>query len=189
MPVAVCLMQIALAYEWLVSGINKLLNSGFTAQLASTLHQNMSGNQYGWYVTFLRQVVLPHAGVFGWLTEVGELVIGGTLVVSALLWLLRPSGRLTHHAGWAACLALIGAVFVPLNYFFMSGDPLPWINAANAFGEGVSIDVLISLLAVPLLFATLRAVRTFAARRSDSRPWRLGGLQWTAGSSSAPSSS
>jgi hypothetical protein len=61
--------------------------------------------------------------------------------------------------GTAACLALIGAIVLPLNFFFMSGDPLPWINPANAFNEGVSIDLLIPLLALPLLISNLRAVR------------------------------
>jgi uncharacterized membrane protein YphA (DoxX/SURF4 family) len=44
LPTGLCLVQLVLAYEWLVSGINKLLNPNFTVQLASTLRQNMQGN-------------------------------------------------------------------------------------------------------------------------------------------------
>jgi hypothetical protein len=76
--------------------------------------------------------------------------------------------------GKAACLALAGAILLPLNFFFMSGDPLPWINPANAFNEGVSIDMLVPLLALALLVANLRAVRAAAGWLQDVHtrtPW------------------
>jgi thiosulfate dehydrogenase [quinone] large subunit len=176
LPAGLAAVQIVLAYEWLLSGINKILNPNFTVQLAATLQQNISGNPYGWYGAFLRALVLPHAGLFGVLTELGELSIGLTLLGSALLWLLRPHSRLTIHVGKVACLALAGAVFLPLNFFFMSGDPVPWINPANAFNEGVTIDALIPLLSAALLVANVRAVRKaprFAARQLNQEwmPW------------------
>jgi thiosulfate dehydrogenase [quinone] large subunit len=178
LPLGLCLVQLVLAYEWLVSGINKLLNPNFTVQLASTLRQNMNGNPYSWYVSFLRQIVLPHATLFGVLTELGELAIGITLVVSTVLWWRRPHGRLTLYVGGAACLALAGAVLLPLNFFFMSGSPLPWINPANAFNEGMTIDMLVPLLSVALLVANLRAVRAVAGRLSELRAAGDGRLSW-----------
>jgi thiosulfate dehydrogenase [quinone] large subunit len=176
LPAGLAAVQLVLAYEWLLSGINKVLNPNFTLQLAATLQQNISGNPYGWYGALLRAIVLPHAGLFGVLTELGEVSIGLTLLGSALLWLRRPHSRLTIQAGKVACLALTGAVFLPLNFFFMSGDPVPWINPANAFNEGVSIDALIPLLSATLLVANLRAVRTttrFAAQylNREWMPW------------------
>jgi thiosulfate dehydrogenase [quinone] large subunit len=178
LPLGLCLVQLVLAYEWLVSGINKLLNPNFTVQLASTLRQNMNGNPYSWYVSFLRQIVLPHATLFGVLTELGELAIGITLVVSTVLWWRRPHRRLTLYVGGVACLALAGAVLLPLNFFFMSGSPLPWINPANAFNEGMTIDMLVPLLSVALLVANLRAVRAVAGRLSELRAAGDGRLSW-----------
>lgn len=180
MAAGLCLVQLVLAYEWLLSGVNKLLNQNFTVQLASTLHQNISGNPYGWYVSLLRGVVLPHANVFGVLTELGELSIGVTLLASAVLWMRFPAGRPTMYAGIAACAALAGATFMPLNYFLMSGDPIPWINPANAFNEGVSIDVLMSLLAVALLVANLNALKTAAGRLSGAGARAQGDTSWAA---------
>jgi thiosulfate dehydrogenase [quinone] large subunit len=173
LPAGLAAVQIVLAYEWLLSGINKILNPNFTLQLGATLQQNISGNPYGWYSGLLRAVVLPHAGTFGILTELGEVSIGLTLLGSALLWLRRPHSRLAVIAGKVACLALAGAILLPLNFFFMSGDPVPWVNPGNAFNEGVSIDALIPLLSATLLVANLRAVRTasrFAAQQL-SRQW------------------
>jgi hypothetical protein len=80
--------------------------------------------------------------------------------------------------GGVACLALAGAVLLPLNFFFMSGSPLPWINPANAFNEGMTIDMLVPLLSVALLVANLRAVRAVAGRLSELRAAGDGRLSW-----------
>ncbi len=67
---------------------------------------------------------------------------GITLLVSAVLWIWRPLSRLTVYAGRGACLARASAAFLCLNFFFQGGSPLPWINPAHAFNEGVDIDIL-----------------------------------------------
>jgi thiosulfate dehydrogenase (quinone) large subunit len=169
LPAGLAVVQLILAYEWLVSGINKLVNLNFTVQLAGTLRDSMSGNPYTPYVTFLRDIVLPHATLFGIFTEVGESAIGCVLLASAVLWLWRPTSQFTLYAGRAACAALAGAAFLSLNYFLQGGSPLPWIDSANAFNEGVDIDILIPLLSVTLLVANLRAVRTATERFA---PWK-----------------
>jgi thiosulfate dehydrogenase [quinone] large subunit len=163
LPIGLAVVQLILAYEWLVSGLNKLINPNFTVQLAGTLRQSLDGNPYGPYVTLLRAVVIPHATLFGVLTEVGEMAIGITLLAGAALWIWRPASRLAARAAGAASAALAGAAFLSLNYFLQGGSPLPWPDGANAFNEGVDIDILIPLLAVTLLVANLRAARGMAA--------------------------
>jgi thiosulfate dehydrogenase (quinone) large subunit len=174
LPAGLAVVQLILAYEWLVSGINKLVNLHFTVQLAGTLRDSISGNPYTPYVTFLREVVLPHATLFGILTEIGEGAIGLVLLGSAVLWLWRPTSQFTLYSGRAACAALAGAAFLSLNYFLQGGSPLPWVNPANAFNEGVDIDILLPLLSVTVLVANLRAVRAATARfatRQLNREW------------------
>ncbi len=168
LPVGLAVIQMVLAYEWLISGINKLINPNFTAQLASTLRDGMKGNPYGWYNSLVSAVILPHASVVGVLTEIGEFAIGITLLGSALLWLWRPSGALTRLAAGGAIIALAGGAFLSLNYFLQGGTTLPWINAANAFNEGVDIDVMIPLISVALLVSNARALGR-SARRGFSR--------------------
>jgi thiosulfate dehydrogenase (quinone) large subunit len=170
LPAGLATVQLILAYEWLVSGINKIANPNFTVQLAGTIRDSMNGNPYTAYVTFLCGLVLPHAGLFGLLTEVGETAIGLTLLVSAALWLMRPASQLTLYAGKAATAALAGAAFLSLHYFLQGGSALPWINPANAFNEGVDIDILIPLLCVTLLVANLRAVRAATRRFAVLQP-------------------
>ena len=57
-------MQLVLAYLWLVSGANKLLDPAFGTQLVPVLRQSTQGNPYGWYATFLRIIVLPNHTLF-----------------------------------------------------------------------------------------------------------------------------
>jgi hypothetical protein len=50
MPIWLRLVQAILAYEWLVSGINKALNSHFDANLVQLLSQSTQGGSYAWSV-------------------------------------------------------------------------------------------------------------------------------------------
>ncbi len=64
------------------------------------------------------------------LTEVGETAIGLTLVAGALLWLWRPSSRITGYGALAAAAALLGAA---INGGKRSG------TFAGAFGSGTRV--------------------------------------------------
>ncbi|MBV9279823.1 MAG: hypothetical protein JOZ41_07060 [Chloroflexi bacterium] len=158
LPAWLCAVQLILAYEWLISGLNKILNPHFDAQLPAVLRQSIANNPYGWYTTLLQRIVLPHHALFAPLARLGETSVGLTLLVGAALWLWRPRSRATIYAGWAACLALLGAAFLALNYFFQGGTPLPWINPGNAYNPGVDIDILIPLLCLVLVIANVRAL-------------------------------
>jgi thiosulfate dehydrogenase [quinone] large subunit len=152
-------MQLILAYEWLLSGIDKVADPNFGAQLPATLRGSTLVNPYGWYSSLLKQIVLPNVSLVAPLVELGELAIGVILIVSGALWLWRPRARMTLYAGYLACLTLFGALLLSLNYSFQQGTPLPWINGNQALSPGVGIDMLIALLSIPLLAANILAIR------------------------------
>ncbi len=52
MPIWLCVVQIVLAYEWIISGLNKLLAPSFEAGLPQQIKQGVKGNPYQWYATF-----------------------------------------------------------------------------------------------------------------------------------------
>ena len=95
----------------------------------------------------------------------GELLVGVGMFAGAALWL---SGRLTASR-WARPLhlaviaALLGGILMSLNYALMGGDTLPWINPANPFNEGISIDSLLALIGIGLVAAHAVAARRTAA--------------------------
>jgi thiosulfate dehydrogenase (quinone) large subunit len=170
LPLSLYVMQLILAYEWLLSGLDKVANPSFGPQLPTVLRGSTIVNRYGWYSTFLKDVVLPHASLLAPMVELAELAIGTVLIASAALWMWQPLARLTRYVGWAACMALVGAVLLSLNYSFQQGTPLPWIDAAQAFSPGMGIDMLIALLSLPLLVANLRAIVTSTQLGKLSHP-------------------
>lgn len=110
------------AYEWLLSGLNKLLSADFRHGLAANLRQAAHDNPNRWYAHAIGRFVLPHAAAFAVIVEFGELLVAAGLVAGAILWL-------TGHrlpGGWAAALhlavigALIGSVLMTANYYLLA---------------------------------------------------------------------
>src|SRR4051794_34658872 len=59
LPFSLYAVQLILAYEWLLSGVNKIVSSQFASQLPVMLHQSTLVNRYHWYSSLLEQLVLP----------------------------------------------------------------------------------------------------------------------------------
>src|SRR5438270_3938815 len=100
-PAVACALQIVLAYEWLVSGLNKIGNRHFDSQLMSILQQSPQGSRYGWYASLLHQLVLPYHGLFALLVQVTEPALGAALLLGGAIGLIRPYGRISRYA-WCA---------------------------------------------------------------------------------------
>src|SRR5689334_7485039 len=83
MPVGLVGLQLILAYEWLISALDKLGNAHFGSQLVCVLQQSSHSGPYGWYGSLLRQLVLPNHAIIAPLTQAGELAIGLSLLLSA----------------------------------------------------------------------------------------------------------
>jgi thiosulfate dehydrogenase [quinone] large subunit len=161
-------VEAALGYEWLVSGLNKLLSPGFGSGLAKHLQSNLQGNPNRWYASLVDRLVLPHAGLFAGLVVVGELSVALGMFLGAALWL---SGRLRSITPrvlqMGVIAALVGSTIMSANYMLMSGNTLPGLNPANAFNEGISIDTLLTIIGVGLLAVHLVASRRPAGAARD----------------------
>jgi len=149
------LVEVAIAYEWLVSSLNKILDPRFGSGLAHELRQDLRDNPNRWYSTLLRNVVVPHTPIYATLIEIGEFLVGLGFLVGALLWLSR---RLAASA-WARLLTLAAMAAVAAGglmtaaYYLNAGNTLPGLNPGNPYSEGLSIDGVLTLIAVGLLVA------------------------------------
>ncbi|HKV85092.1 MAG TPA: hypothetical protein VJN88_11080 [Ktedonobacterales bacterium] len=159
-------LQGILGWEWLVSGVNKVASGTFPSGLAATLSDGVKSNPNGWYVAFLRTVVLPHSVAFGYLIEVVEVLAGLALLAGALVLLggIRrrgePQYRLAVAQVTAAAVASLACIALCVNFHFFMGDGvLPGVSAANAFSEGVDLDTLMPPLALVILVFNLYALR------------------------------
>lgn len=151
-------LQAVIAWEWLVSGVNKVLAGNFPQGLADTLNEGIQNNPNGWYVSILQGVVLPHSVAFGYLIEASELFIGIALFIGVVVLVgpVRrrgmPQYRLAVGEVAAAMLAALLCAFLCVNFHFFMGDGVfPWFDPGRAFDEGVTLDTLMPPLSLLIL--------------------------------------
>jgi thiosulfate dehydrogenase [quinone] large subunit len=157
-------VYLLLAYEWLLSGLNKDLSGTFRAGLANRIRGSLAGNPHGWYVSFVERVVLPHVAVFAAAVEIGEVLVAAGLLWGAALW-ARPAWfpvGLRPWLGGAVAAALLGAAVMELNYYLLAGQGWPWLKTGDPFVEGLGVDGLVLLVSVALL-----PVQLITARQSS----------------------
>src|SRR5690348_361963 len=117
-------VQAIVGWEWLVSGLNKVLSGTFPQGLASTLNQGIQDNPNSWYASFLHTFVQPHSIFFGFAIEWTELTIGVIFLSGALVLLGRPRMRgeeqhsLTVGFCTAAAIAGLVGAFLCVNFHF-----------------------------------------------------------------------
>ncbi len=166
-------IQIFLGYEWLMSGLSKVLAGDFAGGLAATL-SDQTKDMSGPYKSFVDGVVIPNGQLFGYLVMAGELALGLVLIGAALLWITRWSHM--NYTGRRVVLGLIVlagfvAIFMNFNFHIAGGASHPWLIAADPNGEGVDLDSLMPIIQIIVsgtAFAFLRRLR--ATRTAPARP-------------------
>jgi thiosulfate dehydrogenase [quinone] large subunit len=145
-------LQIMLGYEWLVSGLTKVVRGDFAAGLA---HDLASRDQAaaGWYRQFIGRVIVPHAHLFGVLIEAAEFTIGLVLIATGLVVLLHRFIGCSHVRllRTVAGTAAFAGFLLTMNFALANGDSLPLPVASSSFDEGVSLDTLMTLLQAALV--------------------------------------
>ena len=152
--VALLLVQVVIAYQWLVSGLTKLVHGDFPTGLAAEL-QDMSKAAPGWYRSFLDGAVIPHAVAFGYAIEITELAIGIALLVAVL----RLPTRLARHAPAVTAVALVVGIVLGVNFALANGSSFGLGLAGDSFDEGIDLDTMLVGIQLALLVFALAAVR------------------------------
>lgn len=159
LPRWLCAVQAIVAYQWLLAGLNKLLNASYATHLPLVLQQNVQNNPYGWYVGLMRSMVLPHSFQYASALAWSETAVGAVLLLSALVWALHPRARLTGLLARLGCLALAVAAILNLNDYLLAGNSLPWIDPTHAYQQAVPLNAILPLIALALLGANLSSLR------------------------------
>jgi thiosulfate dehydrogenase [quinone] large subunit len=141
--IALLLVQIVLGYEWLVSGLTKVVRGGFPQGLGAEL-KDMSESAPGWYGHFLTSVVVPHAQVFGYAIEVAELLAGAVLVGTAVAVLAGRASISSRVVGWSALAASIAALVMVADFEVANGGGFGLSLAKDPFDEGIDLDTLLT---------------------------------------------
>lgn len=162
-------IQLIAAYEFVVSGLDKVVSGRFPSGLAPALMDGMKDNPNQWYMEFIHSVVMPHAAAWGYLIEWGELAVGIGLLLGAARWLLWPQVAPQSRRSLAEALtmlslfaALMGA-FMAFNFhLYMGQSPITLVNPSDPFDEGVDLDLLLTLTLMALATVNAFALPGFA---------------------------
>ena len=160
--IGLLLVQVFIGYEWFMSGLTKIYRGDFPGGLAAELRDKSQG-AVGWYKGFLDGSIIPNASAFGYLIEIGELLIGVALIVAAVVWMLRwqrlPNGGRVAVLATTA-LASLGAIFMAVNFHLANGAPHPWLIPRSGFDEGVDLDSLLPVLQLVLIGVSVGILRS-----------------------------
>ena len=124
--IGLLIVVIVIGYEWFVSGLTKIVNGDFTSGLADEMADKL-GDTAGWYTNFLNGTVIPNASTLGYLIEFGEVLIGLTFILGALLWIFAWK-RLSLKAQTSVVLLTAAAA--------VGGDAANGVLIMAAFGLG-----------------------------------------------------
>lgn len=87
------IVRVYVGWAWLTAGWGKVRSPAWTGEDAGAavtgyingaLGRVEDGNVTGWYATFLENVALPNATVFGYMVAWGELLVGLALILGVL---------------------------------------------------------------------------------------------------------
>jgi thiosulfate dehydrogenase (quinone) large subunit len=152
--VALLLVQAVIGYEWLASGLTKIVHGDFPSGLAAEL-RDISKAAPAWYRGFLDGAVIPHAAAFGYAIEIAEVLVGIVLIVA----LLRLPGWIGRYLPVATAAALAAGIVLAANFAVANGSTFGLRLAADSFDEGIDLDALLVGLQLGLLVFALAGVR------------------------------
>ncbi len=168
------LIQAVLGAEFVLAGLNKLLNPTFDAQFRGFV-QASPGATNGPLQPLVQTLILPNLQAAAELARFTELVAGGVLLVTALEVLRRRLGEPLGAAhAYEPAVALVSAAAalvlsgMSLAIYALEGGRLPQINPGYAFTTPIAAELLLVPLA--LAVAWMELARFFALRPARATP-------------------
>jgi hypothetical protein len=168
--IALAGLELLIGYEWLVSGVDKLLLGTFPAMMTGLLNGSLSGGRLpDFFAALLRGLVLPNAQLFGYFIEWSETLAGVALMAVGLVTLLRPLAErylklraaLVFSYGArlldvVAPFAAAGAGLLGLSFFLLDGLPTAWFAPSTAYGGAIDTGFFLAIASVILVVSRLR---------------------------------
>ena len=169
---ALLLVQICIGYEWLVSGLTKVVRGDFTSGLTAELHE-MAQSAPSWYGSFLSDAVIPHSQPVAYAVETAELVAGVLLLGAGIALLARgkslSAGICRYLRLATAAAALLGLVLV-VNFELANGGTFGLSLAKDSFDEGVDLDTIMVGLQLALFLFGVTGLARHERHESKATP-------------------
>jgi thiosulfate dehydrogenase [quinone] large subunit len=135
---------VILAYEWLVSGLDKLLSGTFVRDMHHEMMDAIPDMQYQFYAHFLQKYCMLHCEIIAAIVETGEILVGLSFL---LLAFLSITGRLNGNMRKLGVITGLVSAFMNLNFFFYQGGSF-FVNTSDPFDEGIPIDLIMLFIQV-----------------------------------------
>jgi thiosulfate dehydrogenase [quinone] large subunit len=168
--IGLLMLEIIIGYEWLVSGLTKVVLGDFPSGLAGEL-ADKAADVAAWYAPFLNGFAIPNAVAFGYVIEIAEVLVGLALVAGPLIWLFAweriPSGFQSTVVLLMAA-ASIGAILMALNFHLANGNSHPWLLPKDSFDEGVDFDSLLAILNIVTATVNIWFFRRLREAKTDT---------------------
>lgn len=161
-------IEMIIGYEWLISGLVKIVGGDFPSGLANELLKK-SAEMPAWYAGFLKSAVIPNAVFFGYTIEIAELLAGIALIAAPLIWLFvwsHVSDRMRLLGLLSVASAAIGGAFLAVNLHIANAASHPWLFPGDGFDEGVDLDSV--LPAIQIAIATVSIILFRGIRRNQA---------------------
>lgn len=166
--IGLLVVEMIIGYEWLMSGLVKLVRGDFPSGLAEELLKKAPGAAT-WYGSFVNNAVIPNAAFFGYTIEISELLAGIVLILGPLIWIFgwdRVSDRTRTAVLTAIAAAAVGGTFLAINLHMANGASHPWLLPGDSFDEGIDLDSV--LPGIQIVIATVSVVMLKRLRRDHS---------------------
>jgi hypothetical protein len=165
---ASALIQGALGFEFLLSGLNKFADPNFVRNFKAFVDAS-PGTQNGLLAPLIRTVVLSNISLFAGLTKYMELGLGIVLLLGALeVGRRRLSGRFGEEHGYEAPVALVSAFAglaaagLSLSIALLMGEPLPTITPGRALTTAIPVELLLVPLGIAVAWMEAGRFRVLA---------------------------
>jgi hypothetical protein len=150
-------VQMAVGYEWLMSGLTKIIRGGFPAGLAADFRDNAAAAA-PWYRWFLTHMVISNGQIFGYLIEVVEVLTGLAMIGATLCWLFGwqrlPSWGRYATLG-ARVVSAVAGIVMAVNFHLSKGSTHPWIVPREGFDESVDLDSLLPFIQAVFIWVSV----------------------------------
>ena len=165
--IGLLIVEMIIGYEWLISGLVKLVRGNYPSGLAATLLEKLP-KVPAWYGSFLSGAVIPNAPYFGYAIEIAEVLAGVVLLVGPVIALFaweRVPHRMRQAVLFFTAVATSGGAFLAVNLHVANAASHPWFFPGDSFDEGIDLDSV--LPAIQLVIAWISIILFRRLRRES----------------------
>jgi thiosulfate dehydrogenase (quinone) large subunit len=158
-------LTLVVAYEWLISSIDKMLTKNYVSAFRSQLSQGVSDIHIHPYANLVKSIGIPQYHLLSIVVVIAELFVALSFIFYAVH---KFMGKNNKGICRTTFIASIAAAFMSLNYAILGGDTL-FTDPANAFQEGISIDWIFFLIETTLAFYFYSQIKRINSNENEER--------------------